>query len=1016
VALGAACAVTRLLSDTTVDEPSSPFPPAPKDGETALERVEAELIDGRAIARDLRAEVKVGSAEVLASSGHAPGLAVVLVGARPDSQTYVRMKKKAAAEVGFHSVDVALPASATERDIMEAVHRLNGDPLVHGILVQLPLPAHVDEAAVLREIAVDKDVDGFSALNVGRLCLRGGQAPSAVACTPAGCVELLRRSGVQVSGKTAVVVGRSNIVGMPVAALLQQLDATVTVMHSRTPNPADVLKTADIVVAAVGRPGFVRGAWLKPGCVVIDVGINAVDDPTAKRGRRLVGDVAFDEAKRVASKITPVPGGVGPMTIAMLLKNTLSLAQAAAAKASSTPKLTRVSSGLELSRDDEWGKAAVQVDDSGAVMTGGLVPLSPVPKDIEVSQACTPLPIPYVGRQAGLEPRELIPWGPHKAKVDAAAVGKRCAGRGDGSLVVVCGINPTPLGEGKSTTTIGLCQALGAHLDKKVITTIRQPSQGPTFGIKGGAAGGGYSQVVPMEEFNLHMTGDIHAIVAANNLVAAALDARVFHESTQKDAALFDRLVPPNKDKASPVKRPLAPSQRARLERLGVTGPALEDAELLSEADRVRFARLDVDPGTITWKRVLDTCDRFLRGVEVGRAPTEKGRTRETGFDIAVASEIMAVLALAADMDDLRKRLGRMVVGRSRADGPHAGAFVSVDDLGVGGAVTVLMRDALMPTLMQTVEGTPVLVHAGPFANIAHGNSSVVADKAALKLVGPDGFVVTEAGFGADIGGEKCFDIKCRAGGLTPRCAVVVATLRALKLHGGAPPVVAGRPLPAEYSGEAPELLAEGVKNLQHHVRCLAEKFGLSVVVAVNKFANDSAGELDFVAARAREAGAAAAVTADHWARGGAGARDLGEAVVAACEGARAAPATFRPLYDLDAPVKDKVFRVCSEIYKAGTVSYSPLAEEQLKAYEALGLGGLPVCIAKTQYSLSTDAKLKGVPEGHDVHVREIRAAVGAGFLYLVCGDIMTVPGLPTRPGFVDVDLDTKTGRVIGLF
>ena len=971
----------------------------------------AQVIDGTKIAKELRNEVKQAVDAMKSEHGVAPGLAVVIVGERQDSAQYVRMKKKAAKEAGFHSVDVSLPEACTEAEVLDAVARLNADPKVHGILVQLPLPAQMDEGRVLASILVTKDADGFAALNVGKLCLRGGEEPSAVACTPVGCLELLERSSVQISGKQAVVVGRSNIVGMPVAALLQAKDATVTVVHSKTKKISSIVKEADIVVACVGQARFVKGAWLKPGCTVIDVGTNFIADKSRKSGRRLVGDVDFEEASKVASKITPVPGGVGPMTIACLLKNTLKLAEAALQ--STEDPLKRTSSSNELSRKDTFLQKSSQ---SPLPSRKTAIPKGPVPKDIVISQACTPLPIARVALKAGLRTDEVIPWGRWKAKVDVRKVADRLSDAPDGSLVVVCGINPTPLGEGKSTTTIGVCQALGNCLGKNVVTTIRQPSQGPTFGIKGGAAGGGYSQVIPMEEFNLHMTGDIHAIVAANNLLAAALDARMFHESSQKDEALFNRLIPAKHGKRVP-----AASQKDRLERLGIKGAALDDAELLSAEDRTRFARLDVDPSTITWNRVLDTCDRFLRQIEVGRGPNERrtaekygfSSTRETGFDIAVASEIMAVLALASDLDDMRTRLGNMVVGRSKVDGPHKGAFVTAGDVGCAGALTVLMKDALMPTLMQTIEGTPVLVHAGPFANIAHGNSSVVADKCGLKLSGKDGFLVTEAGFGADIGGEKFFDIKCRAGDLKPKCAVVVATVRALKLHGGAPPVRAGAPLPKEYSGEDLEVLGKGCANVAHHVACLAQKFNVKVVVAVNKFATDTPAELQLIREAGLRAGAHYAVVADHWAQGGAGAVDLAEAVVLACASEHS---SFRYLYPLTDPIRSKVDAVASKIYLAGQVTYSDLASSQIDAYEAQGLGNLPICIAKTQYSLSTDPSKKGTPKGHTVNVREVRAAVGAGFLYLICGDIMTVPGLPTRPGFVDIDLDTANDRVIGLF
>lgn len=388
-------------------------------------------------------------------------------------------------------------------------------------------------------------------------------------------------------------------------------------------------------------------------------------------------------------------------------------------------------------------------------------------------------------------------------------------------------ITPTPLGEGKSTTTIGLVQALGAHLNKMAFACVRQPSQGPTFGIKGGAAGGGYSQVIPMDEFNLHLTGDIHAVTAANNLLAAAIDARIFHENTQTDKALFNRLCPAKKGV-----RNFAPVMLKRLEKLGIHKTNPND---LTPEEVSRFVRLDIDIDTITWQRVMDTNDRFLRKITIGQNPTEKGMERSAGFDIAVASEVMAVLALATDLKDMRERLGKMVVASSKAGDP-----ITADDLGIGGALTVLMKDAIKPTLMQTLEGTPVLVHAGPFANIAHGNSSILADKIALKLAGSDdnlepGYVVTEAGFGADIGMEKFFNIKCRVSGLVPNAVVLVATVRALKMHGGGPDVVAGKPLSDIYTQENLDILRKGCSNLVKHIQNV-KKFGVPVVVAINKF------------------------------------------------------------------------------------------------------------------------------------------------------------------------------------
>lgn len=620
---------------------------------------------------------------------------------------------------------------------------------------------------------------------------------------------------------------------------------------------------------------------------------------------------------------------------------------------------------------------------------------APLPSDIEISQACSPLDISEVARRAGILPEELRPYGNTKAKV-ALSVRERLSSRGDGKYVVVTGITPTPLGEGKSTTTIGLSQSLGKTVP--VFTCIRQPSQGPTFGIKGGAAGGGYSQVIPMEEFNLHLTGDIHAITAANNLVAAAIDTRIFHEKTQKDSALFDRLCPAEPDGS----RSFAPIMLRRLLKLGINKTNPND---LTPEERASFARLSIDPSTITWQRVVDTCDRFLRTITIGQGPAEHTE-RVTGFDISVASEIMAVLALTTSLEDMRERLGRMVIGQSTTGVP-----VTTDDLGVSGAVTVLMKDAIEPTLMQTIEGTPVFVHAGPFANIAHGNSSIIADILALKLVGPEGYVITEAGFGADIGMEKFFDIKTRYSGLTPSCAVLVATVRALKMHGGGPTVTAGAPLNAVYKQEAVDLVAAGCANMQHHIRN-ALKFGVPVVVCVNRFDTDTETEIAVVVEKAREAGAFDAVVSTHWRDGGNGGLRLAESVKAACQVA----SHFQFLYPLTIDIKGKIETIARSIYGAENVTYSETAEGKIARYMELGYSNLPICMAKTHLSLSADPALKGVPTGFTVTVRDIRASVGAGFLYPLLGDIMTIPGLPTRPGFYDVDIDVKTGRVIGLF
>ena len=621
--------------------------------------------------------------------------------------------------------------------------------------------------------------------------------------------------------------------------------------------------------------------------------------------------------------------------------------------------------------------------------------LDPVPSDIDIAHAAVMKPIKDLAEEIGLLEDELEMYGKFKAKVTLDVL-KRLKDVPDGKYIDVTAITPTPLGEGKTTTTVGLSQALGAHIGKSLFTCIRQPSQGPTFGIKGGAAGGGYSQVVPMEDFNLHLTGDIHAITASNNLVAAALETRMYHESRQSDEALFGRLCPPDKN----GKREFAPIMFRRLKKLGIDKTNPDD---LTPEEYGKFVRLDVDPETITWRRILDTNDRHLREIEVGIGPKEGGHSRKTGFDIAVASEIMAILALTTSLADMRERLGMAVVATSKAGDP-----VTMDDLGVAGAVTVLMKDAIKPTLMQTIEGTPALVHAGPFANIAHGNSSIIADKIALKLAD---YVLTESGFGADIGMEKFFNIKCRYSGLIPDVVVLVATVRALKMHGGGPKVTAGAPLDPAYVTENLELLEKGLCNLEVHVEN-ALKFGITTVVAVNSFKDDTEAEVEMVREAAMKAGAYNAVVTRHWMEGGQGAVDLAKAVVEACE----QPSDFKFLYPLKGTtIKEKIEIICKEIYGADGVTYEPLAEKKVELYTKLGFDELPMCMAKTHLSMSHDGTLKGRPTGFTVPIRDIRASVGAGFLYPLLGTMSTMPGLPTRPAYYEIDIDLETGQVLGL-
>lgn len=664
----------------------------------------------------------------------------------------------------------------------------------------------------------------------------------------------------------------------------------------------------------------------------------------------------------------------------------------------SKAKHARKSASKTAMKKKTTGRKAAPAKIKNAFQPTKIKLLRPVPSDIEIAQAGKLKPITQIAAELGIRENELELFGPYKAKIKLEIL-ERLKNRPNGTYVDVTAITPTPLGEGKTTTTVGLSQALGAHLGKKVITAIRQPSMGPTFGIKGGAAGGGYSQIIPMEDFNLHLTGDIHAITASHNLVAAALDTRIMHEKEQDDEKLFNALCPPNKK----GERRFSPTMLRRLKKLGINKTNPND---LTPEERTRFARLNIDEKTITWRRVVDINDRMLREVEVGRGKDEAGHAHMSGYDITVASEIMAVLALTTSLEDMRERFGRMVVATNKQ-----GEAVTVEDLGVAGAVTVLMKDAIKPNLMQTLEGTPATVHAGPFANIAHGQSSIIADMIALKLVGKDGFVVTESGFGADIGMEKFFNIKCRYSGLIPQVVVMVATVRALKMHGGGPKVVAGKPLAPEYTEENLDLLRAGLPNLERHIQN-ALKFGVNVVVAVNSFATDTPAEVEMIREAALNMGAMDAVVSTHWADGGKGAKALAKAVIRASK----KPSNFQFLYPLEKSIKEKIETIAAEIYRADGVDYTPEAEEQIERYTRLGFDKLPICMAKTHLSFSTDATKKGAPTGFRITVREIRASVGAGFLYPILGDMRTMPGLPTRPSFYDVDLDLKTGKVLGLF
>ena len=565
------------------------------------------------------------------------------------------------------------------------------------------------------------------------------------------------------------------------------------------------------------------------------------------------------------------------------------------------------------------------------------------PSDLEIARSVTPRPIIDVARDLGIAEGELELYGPTKAKVTLEAIRRLEVERPRGKYVLVTAITPTPLGEGKSTTAVGLAQGLNL-IGKKAAVTIRQPSLGPVFGIKGGAAGGGYSQIIPMEDFNLHLTGDVHAIGAAHNLAGAFLDNSLHHKNP-----------------------------------------------------------LGIDPRGILWPRVLDISDRALRHVVIGLGGREDGVTRETEFVITVGSEVMAVLALATDLHDLRARLGRIVLATTLDGSP-----VTAEDVGVAGSMTVLLRDALKPNLLQTLEGGPAFVHAGPFANIAHGNNSIIADR--LALVTND-IVCTEAGFGADMGAEKFFDIKCRASGLRPDAAVVVATIRALKMHGGVGKIVAGKPLDPALLEENVEAVRLGAQNLAKQIENVT-MFGIPAIVAINAFPTDTPGEVEAIREVALAAGARAAVVTTNFAEGGKGAAALAEAVWAATE---SDGSTFELLYPDDMALADKIETIATRVYGADGVEFLPAAQKSLKQFEDLGYGHLPICMAKTQYSLSHDATLKGRPTGFTVPITEVRLSAGAGFITPLCGEMRTMPGLPSRPGGEKIDIDAD-GNIVGLF
>uniref|UniRef100_A0AAY5EKP8 C-1-tetrahydrofolate synthase, cytoplasmic n=1 Tax=Electrophorus electricus TaxID=8005 RepID=A0AAY5EKP8_ELEEL len=843
--------------------------------------------------------------------GFRPGLVVLQVGDREDSNLYISMKLKAAAQIGLNAKHIRLPKTATEDEVCKMwTGSVNENPEAHGLIVQLPLDSvhPIDTEKVTNAVTPEKDVDGLSSVNAGRLA-RGDLQDCFIPCTPNGCMKLIRQTGVSVAGRNAVVIGRSKIVGAPMHDLLLWNHATVTCCHSKTPDLAAHVGGADILVVGAGKAEMVKGDWIKEGAVVIDCGINYIPDSSRPGGKRVVGDVHYPSAKERAKYITPVPGGVGPMTVAMLMENTVKSAQRF----------------LQNYRPGNWSISYKRVKSQ-----------KPQPSDAQISHSCPGKPIGQLAKEVGLFPKEVEPYGASRAKVRLDVL-NRLNKQPDGKYVVVTGITPTPLGEGHSTVVLGLAQALGAHLNVSAFACVGQPSPPSSFGSRGGAVGGGYSQIIPIEEvccskpLGLSITGTYSFLQSYSHLCQHPVH---FFKTLNTFTISVDYGFVTSLQKLDIVK---------------------SDPSTLTQEEIRRFVQLDINLKT---KMVLNVCG-----------------LQDRAF---LENEIMAVLSLSTSPRDLQHRLAKMVVAASQS-----GELVTTEDLGVSAVLALLLNNALKPCLMQTLEGTPAFVH------IAHDSPSVMADKIALKLVGSQGFVVSDTAHGADVGMERFFNITCRSSGLQPDVVVLVVTVRALKMHGGGPRVMVSGNL---------ELLLKGCSHLKKQVDN-AMSNGLPVVVAVNVFSSDTEAELELVCNQARQTGVFDAVKCTNWSHGGAGALALAQSVQKAAEMRR----PFHFLYDLQMPVIDKIKKVAQSMYGAKDVEFSPKAKEKLELYIKQGFGSFPVCIAKTHLSLSNDPELKGVPVDFTLPITDVNANVGANFLCLLADMVK----LPTSP--------VKTNRILNI-
>ncbi|KAG1964545.1 C-1-tetrahydrofolate synthase, cytoplasmic [Pimephales promelas] len=861
----------------------------------------ATIVSGNKTSQQVKERLKKEVAEMKTQfPGFRPGLVVLQVGDRDDSNLYISMKLKAAAEIGINANHIRLPETATEDEVLQSIVAVNENPAVHGLIVQLPLDSicPINTEKVTNSVAPEKDVDGLTSINAGKLS-RGELGNCFIPCTPNGCMELISQTGVSVMGKNAVVIGRSKIVGAPMHDLLLWNHATVTTCHSKTLDIAEHVGRADILVVGAGRAEMVKGEWVKEGAVVIDCGINHIPDHSKASGKRVVGDVHYSSAKERAGYITPVPGGVGPMTVAMLMKNTVESAKRF----------------LNTYTPGKWN----------IVFTRQKLQ-EPQPSDAAISHSCQSKPVGQLAREVGLFSEEVEPFS-----------------RSDRNYFY-------SIGRGKRTTALGLAQAFGA-LNINAFACVQEPSLGSCFGARGVAVGGGYSQIIPLEEASLQPSGQNALISAASRVVMDTIKAHAHYETKLSEKALFDLLVPLKEGQRS-----VSPAQLCRLKKLGIEK---SDPLTFTGSEIRRFVRLDIDPET-------------------------------TADSDSLENEIMAILSLSSSEEEMQQRLAQIVVATNKSGDP-----VTTEDLNVSGPLAMLLKDALKPVLMQTVEGTPVFLHTSPLVDIAQGSPSILADKMALKMVGSKGFVVTEAGHGANIGLEKFFNIKCRYSGLQPDVVVMVATVRTLKMHGGAPPIQAGLPLPKEYSQENLMQLERGCCHLRRQVEN-AQAFGLPVIVAVNNFSSDTDAELELVCGQARQAGAFDAVKCTNWSKGGAGALALAKVVQRAAE----LSGRFRFLYDSQIPAADKLRTVAQKMYGAKDIELSPKSKEKLALYTKQGFGNLPVCIAKIHPSSSKDPMMKEEPTNFMLPITDIKANAGAGFLSCLTNSTKTEMDDPMWPCF----------------